>query len=167
MKKFSNKFAELGNIEPDSVLAYVSENSFSMHELFAHLLETTGPANVRIMSFSITEVAIRTFLNLIDSGKIQKLQCILDLSVKRYRLALLNFMNNVVTEISLIKNHAKLILIENEQWKVAVVSSANFNVNDKIEAGVILTKPLLFSVYDKHFVRWFNQGLKIQKDEFY
>lgn len=167
MKKFSNKFAELGNIEPDSVLAYVSENSFSMHELLAHLLETTGPANVRIMSFSITEVAIRTFLNLIDSGKIQKLQCILDLSVKRYRLALLNFMNNVVTEISLIKNHAKLILIENEQWKVAVVSSANFNVNDKIEAGVILTKPLLFSVYDKHFVRWFNQGLKIQKDEFY
>lgn len=166
MKDCSNKFSGLKPIEKETIFPFASEGTFSMHELLEFLLQKTGPANVRIMSFSITEVAIRFFLNLMENGSIQKLECIFDLTVKRHRLGLLFFMNNVVSALSLTKNHSKLILIQNSKWMISVVGSANFNVNDKIEAGVISTQPEFFRFYDERFTRWFNQGILVDSDEF-
>jgi hypothetical protein len=166
MKSCSNKFSGLKPIEKETIFPFASEGTFSMHELLEFLLQKTGPATVRVMSFSITEVAIRTFLNLMEHGSIKKLECIFDLTVKRHRLGLLYFMNNVVSAISLTKNHAKLILIQNKNWKITVVGSANFNVNDKIEAGVISAQPDFFNFYNEQFNQWFNQGILVSKDEF-
>jgi hypothetical protein len=166
MKSCSNKFSGIQPVEPEKIFPFFSEGTYSMHELLEFLLQKTGPATVRVMSFSITEVAIRTFLNLMENGNIKKLECIFDLTVKRHRLGLLYFMNNVVSAISLTKNHAKLILIQNKNWKITVVGSANFNVNDKIEAGVISTQPDFFNFYNERFNLWFNQGILVSKDEF-
>ncbi len=166
MKNCSNKFSGLKPIEKETIFPFASEGTFSMHELLEFLLQKTGPASVRIMSFSITEVAIRSFLTLMENGSIEKLQCIFDLTVKRHRLGLLYFMNNVVSAISLTKNHAKLILIQNNEWKITVVGSANFNVNDKIEAGVISSQPKFFRFYDERFSKWFSEGILVSKDEF-
>ena len=166
MKNYSNKFSELQTVDQNVIFPFSTEGTFSMHELLEFLLQKTGPATVRVMSFSITEVAIRTFLNLMEHGSIEKLECIFDLTVKRHRLGLLYFMNNVVSAISLTKNHAKLILIQNKKWKITVAGSANFNVNDKIEAGVISTQPDFFDFYNEKFNQWFNQGILVSKDEF-
>jgi len=166
MKSYLSKFSELKPIVQNTFFPFSSEGTFSMHELLEFLLQKTGPATVRIMSFSITEVAIRSFLNLMENGSIEKLECIFDLTVKRHRLGLLYFMNNVVSAISLTKNHSKLILIQNSDWMLSVVGSANFNVNDKIEAGVISTQSEFFNFYNERFTRWFNQGILVSKDEF-
>lgn len=166
MKDCSNKFSGIKPIEKEIIFPFSSEGTFSMHELLEFLLQRTGTASVRIMSFSITEVAIRSFLNLMENNRIEKLECIFDLTVKRHRLGLLFFMNNVVSAVSLTKNHSKLILIENSHWKITVVGSANFNVNDKIEAGVISTQSEFFRFYDERFTRWFNQGILVNSDEF-
>jgi hypothetical protein len=166
MKNYPDKFSKLNPVVQNTVFPFVSEGTFSMHELLEFLLQKTGPASVRIMSFSITEVAIRTFSNLMDNGDIKTLECIFDLSVKRHRLGLLYFMNNVVTGVALTKNHSKIILIENNDWKIAVVGSANFNVNDKIEAGTISTRPEFYDFFTEHFTGWFSKGIIMTKDEF-
>ncbi len=166
MKNCSNKFNKLQSLEANITFPYVSEGEFSMHQLLEFLLTQTGAAKVHIASFSITEVAIRSFLNQIEKKYISDLTCIFDLSVRRHRLGLLYFMNNVVNLIALTKNHSKLILIENIRWKVTVISSANFNVNDKIEAGIISTEKRFYDFYLKQFNQWFDKGLLVTENEF-
>jgi len=166
MKNYSNKFDKLQNLEANVTFPYVSEGEFSQHQLLEFLLTHTDAAQVQIASFSITEVAIRSFLNLIEKKYINNLTCIFDLSVRRHRLGLLYFMNNVVNSIALTKNHSKLILIKNLHWEITVVSSANFNVNDKIEAGVISTEKRFYDFYLKQFNNWFNKEILVTRDEF-
>lgn len=147
-------------------IPFWSEGNFSMHELLQHLLEQTGAASVRISSFSISESALRSFVYMSEKGLIKSLSCLFDLTVKQHRLSLLFFASNVTTSISLTKCHAKLILIENEQCKVAVIGSANLNVNDKKEVGIISTEDAIFSMFSKKYDEWFNDALTIEKDGF-
>lgn len=166
MKNLSNKFEGIQEIRQNDTIPFTSEGEFSMHELLEFLLQRTGPAKVRITSFSITEAAVRSFLHLMEIGIILHLECLFDLSVKRHKLGLLNFAANIATSIALAKCHAKLILIENDNWSVSVIGSANFQVNDKIEAGVISTRPEFLQFYRERFNCWFWKGLLISKDEF-
>ena len=145
---------------------YWSDSDFSMHELLECLLEQTGPAVVRISSFSITEIAIRAFTNLKDRGLITGLKCLFDFTVRQHRLGVLFFAANVITHIALCKCHAKLILIENDEWKVAVVGSANFNVNDKKEVGIISAVHSIYEKFSKKYDEWFAEALIVEKDEF-
>lgn len=154
------------NLKPDSTIPYVSDADFSTHELIEHLLEQTGPAKVRISSFSITETAIRSFLRLQESGLITSLTCLFDLSVKRYRVGLLFFASNVINEIGMTNIHAKLAFIENETWKVVVITSANLNINDKKEAGVIISTPEDYKTMVAHYENWYAESLKVTPDEF-
>ncbi len=149
---------------PTGNAAYYSEGDFSMHELLEALLDLTGPASVKITSFSITEVAIRAFHRLSEERKITNLRCILDQTVKSYRLGLLLFAVNVSSEIALAKNHAKIILIENDKWKLTVVSSANFNVNDKIEAGIVSGCHDVYDFFSLKFDETFQKSTIVDKD---
>ncbi|MDP2059808.1 MAG: hypothetical protein Q8J97_08715 [Flavobacteriaceae bacterium] len=129
-------------------------------------MNQTGSAKVRISSFSINETAIRCFLRLKESGLMTSLTCLFDLSVKRYRVGLLFFASNVISEIGMTNIHAKLVFIENDHWKVLVVTSANLNVNDKKEAGVIITMPEHYQSMLVHYENWYAESLKVTPDEF-
>lgn len=153
-------------IQRNRNIPYASEADFSTHELIGHLLNQTGPAAVRISSFSITEIAIRSFLKLRESGMITELSCLFDLTVKRHRLGLLFFAHNIVNEVRLTKIHAKLIFIDNADWNLVVVTSSNLNVNDKMEVGLIISNAEEYRFYSDCFDKWFNDALTIDPDEF-
>jgi hypothetical protein len=149
-----------------ATVPFYSDSEFSTHQLIETLLEQSGIAKVRISSFSISEVALRSFARLYDDGLISELQCLLDFTVKRHRLGLLFFASNFITEIGLLKNHSKIILIENDTCKWVVLSSGNLNLNDKIEAGFISRDPYFFDFYSCFFDLKFESSLKITPDEF-
>lgn len=149
-----------------SVIPVASDGEWSMHHLLEYLLGISGPAKVWISSFSITEVAIRTFLKLQETGQIAELQCLFDLTVKHHKAGLLFFANNVVTRIAVAKCHAKLILIENDKMQITVVGSANFNINDKKEVAVIHMERWFFDFYKDTLTTWMNSGITISADEF-
>jgi len=166
MKNLLKKFQELPELQQNKTIPFASSGNFSMHELMEYLLEKTGSANVRVSSFSISEVAIRSFFNLMEKETIHSLRCLFDISVKRHKLGLLFFVNNIGSTIAISKNHAKLILIENNNWKVVIVGSANLQVNDKNEAGIISTDADFYRFYDETFNNWFLKALTISPDEF-
>ncbi len=167
MQKHLAKIHEaVSAFEGKGLIPVCSDADWSMHQLLEYLMGVTGPAKVWISSFSITEVAIRSFLNMQEKGLIQQLHCLFDLTVKRHKMGLLFFASNVVSEITITKCHAKLILIQNENYSITVVGSANFNVNDKKEAAVILYEKWLFDFYLGVLTGWMESGLKITTDEF-
>lgn len=165
MPKTLQKLEEI-QIQQNKNIPYASEADFSTHELIEHLLKQTGPAAVRISSFSITEIAIRSFLRLRESGLITELTCLFDLTVKRHRLGILFFTSNIVNEVRLAKIHAKLIFIDNADWNLVVITSSNLNVNDKMEVGLVISNPEEYRFYSDCFDKWFDNALKIDPDEF-
>lgn len=143
-----------------------SDADWSMHQLLEFVLRKTGPAKVSLSSFSITEVAVRTFLTLKEEGLIQQLDCLFDMTVKRHKVGLLFFTSNVANNIWISKCHAKLILIENEEHSFCVVGSPNFNINDKKEVIVIHKDRWFFDFYRETLAGWMNEALRIDPDEF-
>ncbi|HSW68201.1 MAG TPA: hypothetical protein VLH16_06450 [Bacteroidales bacterium] len=166
MKNLLQKLPFLASLEAGEIYPFVSEAEFSMHHVLEELLKITGKAEVKVSSFSISETALRSFYRLTEQGAVTGLQCLLDISVKRHKLGLLFFANNTGIEVSLVKNHAKLVLISNNEWKIAIIGSANLQENDKNETGMICTKTDIYEYYDAYFGAWFGKGLKIGADEF-
>lgn len=165
MKNLSGKFSAFVEGKLITVPFY-SDSEFSMHELLEFLLLHSGPARVSISSFSVSEIALRSFVRLCENGSITHLRCLLDISVRRHRLGLLFFAAHIVSEIGLAKNHAKIILIKNQACRWVVVGSANLNLNDKIEAGIVSRDPALVAFFDLHFDNSFSKSLKVTADEF-
>ncbi len=144
---------DVGDIHQDTVKAFWSDGKWAMYELLTYLLSVTGPAKVYLSTFSISEASIRAFNTGIEAKMITELHCLFDYTIKKNKVQLLYFANNIANNIKLAPNHSKVILIENDNWKLAVVGSANMTPNPRKEAGVIIT---VHSLYDEYFTHLTN-----------
>lgn len=142
-------------IQRNSVVPFYDEGSgWQLYELLPTLLEETGPADVFISSFSISEEAIRMFSFETDRGNIIKLHCLFDYTTKKNKIDLMHFAANVSKDIRLSANHAKLLIIKNEEWTVCLVGSANLTPNPRLESGVIFTNEVagfFLNEFNRHF----------------
>lgn len=125
------------------VQAYFS-SEFQLYHLLEFILEQTGSANLVLTTFSVSEEFVRKLVQMKNLGLISRLVIIADhrTAVKALRLTL--FTNNVSEELSLGNNHAKVLLIENELWKVSVVTSQNQTRGNRIECGMICSIPEIY-----------------------
>jgi len=128
-----------GPIAPDQVIPYVSLGDWSSHDLLFFLLEQTGPAGVWFTTWAISEYAIRQLYQFVEHGMILQLKGIFDYRNGVRKPAELQFLRQITTEIKPAKCHAKVTVIENDNWGISIVGSANFTRNPRIEAGVLFT----------------------------
>ncbi|OQX93048.1 MAG: hypothetical protein B6I17_04555 [Tenericutes bacterium 4572_104] len=163
-KKYDIIASEIAEIVPDQYYHFFTEGRWSFHELLLYLLSFSGPAKVSITSFSISEVTLRTFLSAIELGHITNLELILNTSVTRNKTALLFFANNIVKKIGLSRNHMKLILIENDKFKIVVNQSANATPNNSEETGVICTHKKIYEIYNRKFNQLLDNSIIFEND---
>jgi hypothetical protein len=74
---------------------------------------------------------------LIQQGLIRRIHCIFDERVRRYCPAALQIAGNNLGKIHLTGIHAKVLVIENENWGISVTSTANATNKKRIEKYVI------------------------------
>lgn len=139
---------------PGSIEPFMHKGDWAIHEVLPSLLSAIGPASVRIATFSISEDSLRPLFFLSDEGMITDLTLLLDTTVKRHKLDLLLFASNISPNIRIDSCHAKLLLVENEQYKFGIAGSANLNQNRRWEAGFYFTAG---SHYD-YFAHMFNES---------
>jgi hypothetical protein len=120
---------------------YATAGLWSSHDLLFHLLKFTGPAKVYIATWSITEDPARMLVNGLNSGAILELYGLFDIRVKIRNPETYVFAKHNLCKARLTVCHAKVTVIENEQWNISIVGSANYTNNPRIEAGVISTIP--------------------------
>ena len=136
--KSNQKISEIiGEIKQGGSSHYASLGDWSTHDLLFYLLNITGAANVYFSTWAISEFAIRQLFSFIEAGLIVELKGIFDYRNGIHKTAELEFLRNITTEIKAAKCHAKVCVIENDTWGIAIVGSANFTRNPRIEAGVI------------------------------
>lgn len=129
--------AALEDFTAGQCMVFRTEGKWSSHELLAQLLRLTGPAEVCISTYSMTEDPVRMLVNQLSTGQITKLQVICDTrftaqQAAAHQLAKANF------HLHLCHVHAKCMTISNDRWSLSVIGSANFTRNKRLECGVII-----------------------------
>lgn len=146
------------DIKPDKVIPFFSDGKWSLFHLLSHCLQYTGPADVRISSFSLSENAVRSFINNKQSGLIKSISLLFDVSIPHRKIDLMLFAREVFSEIRLCPNHSKIILIDGN-CKVCIISSQNLTPNPRLEVGVLFTTDDHYNFYSNVFDSFFDNAL--------
>lgn len=144
---------------PGSIEPFMHKGDWAIHEVLPSLLSAIGPASVRIATFSISEDSLRPLFFLTEEGKITRLQMLLDTTVKRHKIDLLLFAANISPEIKIDSCHAKVLLVENEQYQFGIVGSANLNQNHRWEAGFYFTSGKHFDYFSESFSQSYENAM--------
>jgi hypothetical protein len=156
---------DFGTLVPGHFYHYLNHGQWSLHDLLEFVLKYTGPAEVLVTSFSLSETAIRAFVRLMDEGLITELQCLFDVSTKRNKLDLLMFAQNVTSQVYLSSNHAKLISVKSAQKHVFINTSANLTVNRRHESGILITDKEIIDHYYTAIHEIFDSGILLNFEE--
>jgi hypothetical protein len=120
-----------------NTIHFMSNGIFSMHELLEHLLTMTGPAELYITTWAMTENPVRAIKHMIDQGLITKLNCLFDFKIRKNSPKAFQLASNLVAKLHLAHCHAKATVLLNEKHGVTIIGSANYTRNPRIEAGTI------------------------------
>lgn len=108
---------------------------FSLIDLIQATLRVTGPVDVAISTWSAGFYDIDAAQNFRDNGMIRTIRFVLDSSQQKrgqatvYDVAEIFGRENVRT----VRSHAKFATISNNDWQVAITSSMNLNLNQRME----------------------------------
>lgn len=137
--KANQLFMQLfGKINQGNIIQYCTAGQFSTHQLIQYLISITGPANVYLSTWALKEEPARVLYYLKKTGKIKQLNCVFDYRIRTLDAKHFDFLNNLIDNYALTKNHSKTIAIEGEKMSLAVISSANMSNNPRIETGCII-----------------------------
>jgi hypothetical protein len=143
-------------LKPNSSLHYIAR-MYNMHDVFTDLVKLSGPCQVKIISYSITEFPLRILSQLQAKDIIQELDMILDYTVARTP-PLKQFAKHFANRIRFIENHSKILLIKNNNWSITHLGSANFTRNNRYETGLIHTCPKIYNEYSLWFEKIFENA---------
>lgn len=124
---------------------------FQVADILRSVLMETGPADVRISSFSISEEFLRRLLFIRREGLIRSLEIVLDFKATHKTLKLWPFIAQTVDSCYLADNHSKIILVRNGRMKVAVITSQNLTRGNRNESGIVTTNPAVVDGLDARF----------------
>ena len=119
-------------------VVWVNNGKWSMHEMLLALLDVTGPGVVHIATYAMGETPVRVISQLKQLGIIKELYCAIDNRIDTRTAGSLQMIMTIATSYAMSDIHAKVTVIENEEWRLCVIGSANYTVNKRMEAGVVL-----------------------------
>ena len=158
--RVSDTVAELWPpLQPGHSYHYASAGLWSVHELLFHFLQQTGPADVTIATWSVTEDAVRMLVAGIESGILRKLRLLIDARVIRRNASAYAFVRAHAELVRITACHAKVTVIRNEHWSISINGSPNYTNNPRIESGVV-TESGLIADFHTHWIEGEMSKLK-------
>lgn len=124
-------------VDHSNIVFWKSEGDWSMHQMLLALLNLSGPADVYISSYAMGETPARVIAQLVESGVILSLNCVLDNRIEVRTAGSLQLIRSICTNYALIDTHAKVTIIQNADWNLCVIGSANYTENKRFEAGTL------------------------------
>jgi hypothetical protein len=131
------------NLPANVSLPFTTQGRVTSAKLLKQLLAKTGKAKVYITSWSITQGAVQQLVNLIATEAIGTIKIILDSRAPKHWPDAFQLLSMNVPQLRLAKCHAKLIVVQNEEHSILIISSLNWSEqHSRFEAGFISTAPV-------------------------
>jgi len=137
---------------------YMTCGQWSNHELLTWILAQTGPADVNIGVWSISEAGARKLVDLLDSGCIFALNAVLDYRSQNRHPEAHQLAKHAFSNVVTFPMHAKITTIKNDSWSVCLCTSANYTNNPRPEAGCIITVPNVVDFYNSILLNILDHG---------
>lgn len=147
----------IGKLEKEQTIHFMSRGEWSMHDLLEHVLRQTGAANVWLTTWALTEEPVRKLFFLKEEGLLQSLSCIVDYRLRVRKPEPLQLLEGIAARIAFTQCHAKVSIIENADWSVSIVGSANYTKNPRIEAGTICSSKQV-ARFHKEWIKAITHG---------
>lgn len=147
----------INQINGDCTIYWTIKGEWNMHQLLVAILNITGTAHVVIATYAMCEMAARTISQLKDGGMILSLSTIVDNRVDVRSAGSFQLMKAMSDRLVLDEVHAKVTVVYNQQFSIAVIGSANYTENNRYECGVITTN--LKAV--NGMLLWMNKALEL------
>lgn len=154
----------IGRIEMGGCYNFWTFGRFAMVDVINHILRQTGPAHVMATTRSLNADSVTTLLNRRKDGLLLSFKMWIDPRVHRAAPEPLQLLQaNFPVVVAPV--HAKLALIENEQWKVDVMGSINFTSNPQPERGIIQCIESIYDTDKKIIEDEFRKGDRLKLSE--
>lgn len=125
----------VGQITPGCEIYGLSKGQFSLVELIDHVLDATGPADVTISTWTAAGADLAHTNDLLRSDRIRSARWLVDYSFPNRQPAYCAQLRQLFGDdaIRATANHAKFVLITNDNWNVVIRTSMNLNLNRRLE----------------------------------
>lgn len=127
----------IGQLRDKACYHYVSDNTWSLHELMIYCIKQIGPCELWFSAYSIKEQPARAISTLYHNGLIKSIHCILDTSIDKTCEHAVQIIKPIAADLKYTDIHAKCVVLLGEKLQVSIVGSQNFTRNKRVEMGVV------------------------------
>ncbi len=126
----------VGEITPGCEIYGLSKGQFSLVELIGHCLDATGPSDIIVSTWTAAGADLEHTHGLLENGNIRSAKWLVDSSFVNRQPGYTAKLIELFGEDSVLctANHAKFVLIENENWSIVIRTSMNLNLNKRLES---------------------------------
>lgn len=131
----------------------LTAGQFSFLDLVAAFLERTGPATLRLATWSLAERDVEELAKMKDAGLLLSARLFVDAGLPRYQPKACEAMRRAFGSDAICGAHlhAKCAVLSGDGWRIAIRTSMNLNRNPRWESFDIDDSPEIAGFLDEHF----------------
>jgi len=127
----------LAQLDDQHAILFTTKGAWSMHHLAEEIIQRAGKGSrLWITTYNFTRDAAETFARLQREGFVREISALLDHRMMGDENSAYALLRSFASKIGLGKVHAKILVVEGIDT-YAVVGSANFTTNRRLEAGTL------------------------------
>jgi hypothetical protein len=125
----------IGTIEPEMALFAITRGQFSMIDATLACLDQVGKSDISIWTWTIAEYEIECMKRLMSDDRIGSATLIIDAGARNKNAALIGQWKETfgISSVRYVVNHAKIVTIQNKNFKLLLRGSMNLNFNPRFE----------------------------------
>ena len=135
----------VGPIEKGCEVYGLTKGQWSLIDLIEHCLSYTGPAHCVVSTWTAAGADVDFALGFLADERLLSLRFIVDFSFPSRQPAYCAALREAFGDdaIRVTKNHAKFVLLRNDEWDLAIRTSMNLNENRRCENFEVSDCPAL------------------------
>jgi len=147
---------QMGALTMGESVHFATTARWHLHDIIVWALRQTGPADIYLAMFSIKEYQARVLGKMKADKLIKEMHVLVDYRLEVRDAKVMPFLKESCDSIGMMRTHAKLVVLRNENWGVTITGSANLTQNTRADVGVITCNK---EVAD-YRIDWITQNIK-------
>ncbi len=127
----------LENWQDNIVFHFATMGRWSSYELMNFVIKKIGPCKVYLTAWKFNEITANNIFSRIKEGFITEIFMLIEKRIPVMAPECMDMLHKMTKNIKVISVHAKVIVMQNEDWTVTINGSANMTINPRYEAGTL------------------------------